>query len=333
MSEYKIIVVGASAGGVETLKQLVGGLPADLPAAIFVVLHLSPYGNSALPEILNRAGLLKAIRPEDGEAIQSGRIYVAPPNRHLLVESGFVRLSYGPKENGTRPAIDPLFRTAARAYSTSVIGVLLSGTLDNGTFGLLAIKKCGGIAIVQDPNDALYDSMPRNAIENVEVDRILPIAEIPTALISLAQQSLADKSASISESIEYDSEIAELDKKAMNSERRPGQPSEFTCPDCGGVLWEKKGERLLHFRCRTGHAYSEKSLKARESEKLEEALWAAYRSLLENVSLYKRMASRAEHLNRDRLRIEHYQELAQKAEQNAELIRQMLADGLNGVEE
>lgn len=329
MSKFRIIVVGASAGGVETLKQLVAGLPADLPAAVFVVLHISPYGNSALPNILNRAGTLIASHPKDGEAIEPGRIYVAPPNRHLLVESEFIRLSYGARENGTRPAIDPLFRSAARAYGSSVIGVVLSGTLDNGTFGLLSVKKCGGIAIVQDPDDALYNSMPLNAIETVKVDRILPIAEIPAALINLARQPAAETSTPIPQSVEYQTDIAKLDKKVMNSEERPGQPSEFVCPDCGGVLWERKENGLLHFRCRTGHAYSEKSLQARCSDKLEEALWAGYRSLLENVSLYNRMASRAEKLNRDRFRINHYQELAQKAQQNAELIRQMLSDGLN----
>lgn len=342
MTQYKIIAIGASAGGVETLKQLVKGLPADLPAAVFVVLHLSPYSSSALPIILSRAGSLKAVHPEDGETIQPGKIYVAPPNRHLLIESGLVRLSYGPKENGTRPAVDPLFRTAAAAYGNLVIGVVLSGTLDNGTVGLLAIKRCGGIAIVQDPEEALYESMPRNAIANVEVDRILSVTEIPLALAHLAQQPVTTESTSISESeiaaeksaansdfnpwsIKYGSKIAELEKMTLNSEQRPGKSSEFVCPDCGGVLWAKEIGNLLHFRCRTGHAYSETSLLVEQSERLEAAMWAGYRALLESASLYRRLARRA----RQQQIVERYEQQAQTAEQHGELIRQILANGLN----
>lgn len=307
-------------------------MPADLPAAVFVVLHVSPYANSVLPNILNRAGALKAFHPEDGETIRMGRIYVAPPDRHLLVETGFIRLSHGPRENGTRPAIDPLFRTAARAYGSSVVGVVLSGTLDNGTVGLLAVKNRGGMAIVQAPEDALYNSMPRNAIENVEVDRVLPISEIPDALVDFARQPVAEASEPISKSIEYASEIAELEKSVMNSDRKPGKPSEFVCPECGGVLWEKEESNLLHFRCRTGHAYSEKSFQALQSEQLEEALWAAYRSLQENASLYRRMARRTAKFDRNLKRLQRYEERAQKAEQHAEQIRQILSEGF-GIDE
>ena len=179
MSGHDMITIGASAGGVEALTELVRGLPVDLPASVFVSLHVPPHGTSMLPQILSRRGPLPAHHARDGEPIEPGRIYVAPPDLHLLIHQGVVRLSRGPRENGFRPAIDPLFRTAARWHGPRVVGVILSGTLDDGTAGLLAIKERGGFAVVQDPDDALFPGMPRNAMDVVHVDHVLPASEHP----------------------------------------------------------------------------------------------------------------------------------------------------------
>lgn len=186
MSGHAIIVVGASAGGVEAVIQLVQGLPKELPAAILVVIHFPAHGKSILPYILTRSGPLQAVHATDGEAIQPGRIYLAVPDKHLGVKLGYIRLDGGPKENSARPAINVLFRTAAQVYGSRVIGVVLSGTLSDGTAGLSAIKRHGGVAIVQNPDEALFSEMPRSAIKHVDVDHILPVSEIASVLASTA---------------------------------------------------------------------------------------------------------------------------------------------------
>jgi two-component system chemotaxis response regulator CheB len=194
--KYKkdIVVIGTSAGGVEALSNLVSYFPSDLDAAIFVVLHIPTYATSVLPQILNRAGKLPASHPQDNEEIRAGHIYIAPPDYHLLVEPGYISLLRGPKENSHRPAIDPLFRSAARAYGKRVVGVVLTGMLDDGTAGLQAVKMCGGTAIVQSPEDAIYKGMPRSAIRHVEdIDYILPLSEIPQTLVELANTPVEAK--------------------------------------------------------------------------------------------------------------------------------------------
>src|SRR5215207_239744 len=187
MSGHDIIVVGASAGGVEALSQLVASLPPDLPASVFIVLHIPAEGTSVLPRILNRAGPLPAIHPLDGQVIEKGHVYIAPPDHHLLIKQGYVELTRGPRDNGHRPSVDPLFRSAARAYGRRVVGVVLTGALDDGTAGLLAVGMRGGICVVQDPQDALYAGMPQSAIDNVEVDHVVPLAEMGELLMQLAQ--------------------------------------------------------------------------------------------------------------------------------------------------
>ena len=185
-----IIVMGASAGGVQVLADLIGSLPADLPASIFIVMHLAPFGTSAMPAILSRSGRLAAVHPRDGESIQHGKVYVAPPDHHLLIEPDRVRISQGPTENGHRPAVDVLFRSAAQVYGPRVVGVVLTGNLDDGTAGLALIKKYHGIAVVQDPEEADYPGMPRSAIAQVNVDHILPLAEIGPLLADLAAMEI-----------------------------------------------------------------------------------------------------------------------------------------------
>jgi two-component system, chemotaxis family, protein-glutamate methylesterase/glutaminase len=326
MAERNIVVIGCSVGGVEALQRLVGPLPREFPAALFVVLHLAPESTSVLPEILTRAGSLPAAHPRDGEAIRTGRIYVAPPDNHLLIEDGKVRLRRGPRENRHRPAIDPLFRSAARWYGSRVIGVVLTGSLDDGTAGLLAIKKRRGIAVVQDPADAFCREMPRSALETVEVDYVAPLARIPQLLEELVPVEVAGNGAGKSSRLKKETDIAELDMDAIEDENRPGVPSSFGCPECGGVLWEMDGEEMLRFRCRVGHAYTAGSLRVEQTEAVEGALWAAMRALEEGASLARRMAETAARSKRPR-QATLYRERAEAKMQQAEVLRRLILEG------
>ncbi|MEH1809413.1 chemotaxis protein CheB [Nostoc sp.] len=326
MLEHNIIVVGTSAGGVEALTYLVKHLPADLNAAVIIVLHVSSHSISLLPKILNRAGNLPVSHAQDGEAIVHGWIYVAPPDHHLLVEQGYLRLTRGAKENRCRPAIDPLFRSAARTYGQRVIAVLLTGMLDDGTAGIMAVKMRGGVAIVQNPDDALYPNMPRNAIDNVDdIDHIAPLSDIPSILVALVNIPMEIQPENpVPSKMEFETEIAQLSLEAVENESdRPGKPSTFGCPDCGGILWELEEGNLLRFRCRTGHAYSVETLLATQSDKVEEALWIALRALEEKASLSHRLASRMEARNQN-LAAERFKEEAQSAWQRSAIIREVL---------
>jgi two-component system chemotaxis response regulator CheB len=180
-----VIVIGASAGGVEPLRYIVRALPADFPAAIFIVMHLSPLSPSVLPNILGTRGRMKVGGAVDGQPIEPANVYVAPPDMHLLVEPGYMRLSRGPRENRHRPAIDPLFRSAARSYGSRVIGIVLTGMLDDGAQGLHVVKSQGGIAIVQDPEEAAFNPMPLSAMKNNHVDYVLKVAEMPKKIMQL----------------------------------------------------------------------------------------------------------------------------------------------------
>jgi len=269
---------------VEALADLAASLPIDLSAAVFVVLHLPATGTSALPEILGRHGPLPAAHVKDGEPIRPGRIYVAPPDHHVLVRTGHVHLSRGPRENGHRPAIDPLFRSAAREYATRVVGVVLSGALDDGTAGLLAIKSRGGVAVVQEPTDALYPGMPGSALEQVQVDHVVAAAsmgELLARLIADLAEPPPDP-APTGMGVEVEMEGFSLEAFEGN---HPGRPSGFSCPDCSGVLWQIRDGGLERYRCRVGHAWSPESLLTQQSEALEAALWVALRSLEERAAL------------------------------------------------
>lgn len=323
MPGHDIIVIGASAGGIEAATQLVRSLPADIPAAIFVVIHIAPHSNSVLPQILQRRGHLPATHPKDGEEIQNGKIYVAPPDLHLIIKPGYINLAHGPKENRHRPAVDPLFRSAAQAYKSRVIGVILSGTLDDGTAGLLAIKKLDGIAIAQDPEEALYEGMPRSAIENVNVDYVLSIAEIGKKLVTLAHEPAETNNNSVDSQLAMETDMAELDSEAVQSLERPGKESPYSCPECGGVLWEINNSNFLRFRCRTGHAFSPDSLFAEQSEALEHSLWVALRALKEQSALSRKLADRAKAQNHP-IAAERFAKRAQEADARADVIRRAL---------
>lgn len=322
MAGHDIIVIGASAGGVEAIARVVSELPADLPAAVFVVLHLGS-GPSALPEILTRSGALPAGHPVPGEPIRRGRIYVAPPDRHLAVEDGHLLVARGAKENGHRPAVDVLFRSAAQSYGPRVVGVVLTGSLDDGTAGLLAIKELHGVAVVQDPAEADYAGMPLSACENVRIDHVLPLAEIAPCLVRLAHEAAPDDPPpSEGAGGERSSRVAR-ELLGESGQDLKGAPSGFTCPDCGGALWETQDSGLARYRCRTGHAYSPESLIAEQSSGVDGAIWAALRSLEENADLARRMADRMQERGIARAE-ERYRERANEAERHAAILRSIV---------
>jgi two-component system chemotaxis response regulator CheB len=323
VAAHDIIVMGASSGGIESFMEIVSGLPRDLPAATFVVLHVSPRGTTKFPEILTRAGHIPAAHALDKEPIRPGRIYVAPPDFHLLLRNGTIRLVRGPKENNARPAIDATFRTAARTYGPRVVGVVLSGALDDGTAGLAAIKERGGIALVQDPGDALFPDMPRNAMEAVKVDYCLPTREIAPLLVRLSHEAVEEAAPPVPEEMQKESKIEAMDMDTIEDEEKPGNPSVFGCPECGGVLWELQDGELLRFRCRVGHAYGAEGLLSAQSESLDTALWSAFRALEENAALARRLAKQARQNQRTNS-AKMFEERAKTVEEQAEVIRQLL---------
>jgi two-component system, chemotaxis family, protein-glutamate methylesterase/glutaminase len=294
MANKDIIVVGASAGGIEALQKLAAGLPRELPAAVFVVWHLSPGVKSALPEVLSRAGPLPAANPQDGDAIENGRIYVAPADHHLLLERGYVRVARGPKENRFRPAVDPLFRSAAYVYGPRVVGVVLSGALDDGTAGLWTIKLRGGTAVVQEPADASNRSMPLNALENGAVDHKLPAAQVGPLLARLAREPAAPQPLIPGRElrkIEHEVRIAEQHEALEEHVMAYGELSPYTCPQCHGVLTEIREGSIVRFRCHTGHAFSSGTLLDSTSELIEARLWDAVRTFDETVLMLNEMGA------------------------------------------
>ena len=271
MNRQEIIAIGASAGGVEALQLLAAALPADLNAAVMIVLHIGAgiNGHSYLPDILSKAGPLAALNPSDGEQIRHGRIYIAPPDYHMQLQPGCLRLVHGPKENHTRPAINPLFRSAAAAYGPRVTGVILTGALDDGVAGLAEIKRRGGLAVVQDPSTAPFPSMPQNALERVHVDYISPILEMGGLLSKL---SVMERSA-----MENDEPIQRTHVK-------------ITCPECRGPLWEERQGRIVEYRCRVGHAYSPLAMAQEHDDTVERSLWSSVVALEEAAEIAEKLA-------------------------------------------
>ncbi|GAB3018001.1 chemotaxis protein CheB [Spirosoma pulveris] len=266
MAKRDIVVIGASAGGVVALKELVGSLPSDFNATIFIVQHVAAYATSMLPEILNHAGPLEAVHPADGDTIRSGMIYIAPPDHHLLVEHNRVLVKKGPKENRFRPSIDALFRSAAYNFGERTIGIVLTGLLDDGTSGMWSIKRLGGIGIVQKPEDAEYSSMPASVLEYVDIDYAVPLANIGALLCQLTTEEYPQSELNISPKEE---EI--LKKEVLIASQKNafemgildmGDLSPFTCPECAGVLVRFREGKLIRYRCHTGHAYTAGALLA-----------------------------------------------------------------------
>ncbi len=293
MKRERVFVVGASAGGLEPLQRLIGGLPGDFPAAVLVVLHLRADSSSALPAILGRAGRLPADRAEDGQPIEPGRVYVAPPDVHLVVRPGELGLVHGPTENGHRPAIDPLFRSAARVYGRGVVGIVLSGALDDGTAGLAAVKAAGGIAVVQSPADALYPAMPRSAMRRVDVDFVAPSSELPPLLVRLAGTHAPDDLPASATDPSPDPVEEALVPDQPPTGTTDGRVSGFSCPDCNGALWETHEGGVTKYRCRVGHAWTEAGLLLQQGDSLEVALWTALRVIGERAELAEKIRERA----------------------------------------
>jgi two-component system chemotaxis response regulator CheB len=326
MPTHDIIVIGGSAGSVEALVKLAPQLSPDLPAAVFITVHTTPNTPSLLPQILTRAGDLPAELARDGERIKPGRIYLPPPDHHLLFEDGIIRVVRGPKENGHRPAVDPMFRSAAVNFGRRVIGVVISGMLDDGTAGLLAIKKQGGIAVVQDPNEALFPGMPASAVENVDVDHVVLLSEIAPILNRLAREPVTEPPAPVPEEMMKEADIARLDEAAMMARDRPGEPSGLTCPECNGVLFEIKDGENARYRCRVGHAYSMETLFSDQAQSVEAALWSAMVALKEKAVLSRRMMEYMRQRGH-RVSTARFEEHVKDAEQQAKLIQDVLESG------
>ena len=314
MAGHNIIVIGASAGGVKALKDLVRSFPPDLPAAIFVVLHLAPNKKSHLPQILSRSGPLVAAHPEDPELIRQGHIYVAPPDHHLMVLNGHVGAVLGPKEGRHRPAVDALFRSAAQIYGNRVVGVVLTGALGDGTVGLQAVKENGGITIVQDPNDAHSPGMPASALKYVNVDYCVPLSNMAELLEQLARDP-------VDENLPRQSSEINMATIVTDSERNT--PSGLTCPACKAVLFQSIHDRLMEFRCRVGHTYSPDDLLIDQSDSLERTLWSSVNAIEERAALIRLVAQdlRARGEN-DHAR--HEEERAKENDCRAQQIRNML---------
>lgn len=286
-----IIVVGASAGGVPALRQLVCSLPMDLPAVVFIVLHIWPEGRSLLPVILGRETRLPVLAAVDGDAFSHGKIYVAPPDYHLFVERDRMLVIRGPRENRARPAINPLFRSAALAYRERVVGAILTGTLDDGAAGLWAVKRCGGVAVVQ--SDAEFPDMPKAAQEAVEVDFDVPLAEIGPLLVRLSREPVERvEPEAAPPMLQYEDDTAKMKTSQIDLDKW-GQRSVYSCPECNGALWELH-EGGLQYRCHVGHAFSAEILYAAQQGNIEQSLWTAVRALKESADLEERLAKRAD---------------------------------------
>lgn len=326
MEKRNIIVIGASAGGFEALQKLVAALPPKIDAAILIVWHLAPDALGILPSIFNRINTIPAAHAVNAEPLLYNRIYVAPPDHHLVLEKDWVRITHGPKENRFRPAVDPLFRSAALAYGERVIGIVLSGALDDGTAGLWTIKQHGGLAVVQDPNDAAVPSMPEHAIQAVAVDYTVPIAEMASLLVKLCSQTVeTEKDRLMKKDKKTEAEVRIALQEGVTGKEvfEMGELSPYTCPDCHGVLMKLKEGGRIRFRCHTGHAFSSDSLLAAVTESIEENLWSVIRNVEESVLLLNHMGDHFAETNHPKLAGQYFKKAA-NAKVRMEQVRQIV---------
>ncbi len=324
MPGHDIIVAGGSAGGIEAINTVTRGLAAGLEAALFVVIHMPENHPSILARILQRESALPVSEAQDQAPIERGHIYIACPGQHLVLEPGRMRVVYGPRENNVRPAIDPLFRSAARVYGPRVVGIIVSGTLDDGIAGVIAIKQRGGVVIVQDPTEALYSGMPNSALKYVQADNVVPVAQIPTLVTKLAETPTdADARYPVPLQVKIESEIPIRGGGTKEEMEQIGKLSVFTCPECHGTLYELQEGGLVRFRCQTGHAFSQDTLEDQQSEQVEAAVWAALRALEEKAELFRRIARRGQQ-NSHGTMADQYEEKALLAERQAEELHKLL---------
>lgn len=330
MPGHDIVVIGTSAGGVQVLTELVRGLPAGFPAALFVVCHVPAGAVSNLPEILSRNSALLARHARNGEPIYPGHIYVAPPDYHLVLGEGTVQLDHGARENRHRPAIDPLFRSAARIYGPRVVGVILTGALYDGIAGLIAVRASGGVGIVQDPSEAFLPAMPEAATAIAGADCVVPSAELAPRLIELVRCPAAPTGGeTMSDPIEHMPEVVNTDMQAQIDGERNKQLTVYTCPECGGSLWQVDEHAPVRFRCHVGHLYQAEVLLHEQGDKLEAALWTAVRMFRERSVLSRQLAARERRIAHDD-QAERFEEESQLADQYSTLIQDYLLQARNG---
>jgi two-component system chemotaxis response regulator CheB len=329
MAQMQIVVIGASAGGLEALTDVVAGLPEDLCAAVLAVIHTRPEGTSYLPRILSRVSNLPVSFALNGAPLEPGTIVIAPPDMHLLIRDGVIELGHGPKENGFRPAVDPLFRSAARIYGRTVMGVILSGALDDGTYGLKVIKKSGGTTVVQDPDEAAHPGMPLSALRFVDVDHVARAAGITELIVERCRTSagapppiaegdttMARRRTSEPQRLAEETSVEEMRQEA-------GPASGLTCPDCGGALWELHDGALTRYRCHVGHQFTPESLDAGQAEAVDAALWSAVRVLEEHAAMRRRMSDRARGSGME-LVAKGFADSAHESQRQAHTIRELL---------
>ena len=329
MTGRNIIVIGGSAGAIRPLERIIASLPADLPAAVFVVLHIAPYAGTGLLEQLGRFASLKASVGSDGARFGNGDLVFAPPDHHLIVKSDHVKVVRTPRENLWRPSIDVLFRSAAVAHGAHVIGVILSGALDDGTAGLSAVRHCGGLTIVQSPAEAEVASMPESAIHNVSVDHVLNADAIAAALEKSSRQPPL-REVAVPADILLESRFAETGMPSLEVNQQLGTLSAFTCSECAGPLWQRNGE-ILRYRCLTGHALTARSLEQGLNQNLDGALWAAIRQFEQRANLCRSMADDERAHGRQRSAAA-YDEREHEARNHARVLRRMLQDATRVVE-
>jgi two-component system chemotaxis response regulator CheB len=319
MANRDVLAIGTSAGGVEALSFLAKRFPRDFPASVLVTIHVPSHHRSALDEVLNRAGPLPAQFARSGDTVRKGRIYLAPPDRHLLLDGDRVTLGVGPRENNSRPAIDPMLRSTAVCCSGRAVGVVLTGSLGDGASGLWAIRQGGGITVVQDPQDAAFSEMPLTALNRAKPDHVIKLEDMPGLLDSLVHQP-AGEAQPLPRSLRYEVEVARTGRGSMEQMDSIGRRSVLACPDCGGVMWEIDEEDLVRYRCHVGHTYTAEVMSLALDESLRRALASALRALEERVALARKLYRQAVDSGH-RLLAETWKDKAHEFEREMDVIR------------